>query len=99
MVCPLFGGGIFEQPARIMPMVEWFTGIGSDPKFSEAVLNKMYELYSQTTIRMLEEIGDILDVYVYWDDLSGQNGPLVASIGIKNISNRYIGIFLIKSIP
>ena len=26
---------------------------------------------------MLEEVGDILDVWVYWDDLSGQNGPLI----------------------
>lgn len=77
MVCPLYGGGIFEQPARIMPMIEWYEMIAWDPKLTQTVLNKMFELYSQTTIRMLEEIGDILDVYVYWDDLSGQKGPLV----------------------
>jgi uroporphyrinogen decarboxylase len=78
MVCPLYGGGVFEQPARIMPMVEWFTGIGYDPKFSEVVLGKMFELYYQTTVRMLEEIGDLLDIYVYWDDLSGQDRPMVS---------------------
>jgi len=76
--CPLYGGGIFEQPARIMPMDEWFLGIGSDPKFTEAVLGKMFELYYKTTVKMLKEAGDILDVWVYWDDLSGQNRPLVS---------------------
>lgn len=74
----VFGGGIFEQPARIMPMEEFLIGIGSDPEFSDIVLGKMFEIYYEATIKMLEEVGDILDVWVYWDDLSGQNGPLVS---------------------
>jgi uroporphyrinogen decarboxylase len=28
----VFGGGIFEQPARIMPMEEFYMGLVSDPK-------------------------------------------------------------------
>jgi uroporphyrinogen decarboxylase len=27
---------------------------------------------------MLEEVGDILDVWVYWDDLSGQDSPMIS---------------------
>lgn len=76
--CPLYGGGIFEQPARIMPMDEWFLGIASDDNFSDAVLGKMFDLYYETTVKMLEEAGDLLDVWVYWDDLSGQQRPLVS---------------------
>lgn len=92
--CPLYGGGIFEQPARIMPMDEWFMGIGSDPKFTEAVLGKMFELYYKTTVKMLEEAGDILDVWVYWDDLSGQNRPLVSEEWyLKFLQPLYIKLF------
>ena len=92
--CPLFGGGIFEQPARIMPMDEWFLGIGSDPKFAEAVLGKMFELYYQTTVKMLQEAGDILDVWVYWDDLSGQNHPLVSQEWYRKYLNPlYVRLF------
>ncbi len=74
----VFGGGIFEQPARVMPMDEYYVGIAADDKFSDLILGKMFDIYYESTIRMLEEVGDILDVWVYWDDLSGQNKPLVS---------------------
>lgn len=73
----VFGGGIFEQPARVMPMEEYLIGIASDPEFADAVLGKMYDIYYQATEEMLKELGDILDVWVYWDDLSTQRGPMV----------------------
>lgn len=74
----VFGGGIFEQPARVMPMEEYLMGLASDPKFTQEILGKMYDIYSEATLRMLEEVGDILDVWVYWDDLSSQNGPMIS---------------------
>lgn len=74
----VFGGGIFEQPARIMPMMEFFMGIGSDQKFADLILNKMFDIYYEATVRMLEEVGDLLDIWVYWDDLSGQSKPLIS---------------------
>lgn len=81
--CPLYGGGIFEQPARIMPMEEWFVSIASDPKLTDLILGKVYDLYYETTVKMLEQAGDILDVWVYWDDLSGQQHPLVSESWYK----------------
>jgi uroporphyrinogen decarboxylase len=74
----VFGGGIFEQPARVMPMEEFLMGIASDTEFTEMILGKMYEIYSEATLRMLEEVGDILDVWVYWDDLSTQRGAMIS---------------------
>ena len=52
-------------------------GLASDQKFTDHILGKMFEIYFESTRRMLDEVGDILDVWVYWDDLSGQNGPLI----------------------
>jgi uroporphyrinogen decarboxylase len=74
----VFGGGIFEQPSRVMPMEEFLMGIASSAAFSDLVLGKMFDIYYDATVRMLEEVGDILDVWVYWDDLSGQNQPMVS---------------------
>ena len=74
----VFGGGIFEQPARVMPMDEFLMGLVSDPEFTDLILGKMYEIYFEATRRMLEEVGDILDVWVYWDDLSTQRGPIIS---------------------
>lgn len=74
----VFGGGIFEQPARVMPMEEYLMGIISDPKFADSILGVMYDIYSAATVKMLQEVGDVLDVWVYWDDLSGQRGPMVS---------------------
>jgi uroporphyrinogen decarboxylase len=74
----VFGGGIFEQPARIMPMEEYFMGLVSDQSFTDLILGKMFEIYYESTKRMLEEVGDILDVWVYWDDLSTQTGPIIS---------------------
>jgi len=73
----VIGCGMFEQASRIMPMEEFFVGIAYDPKFADAVLGQLYDIYYAATIKMLEEVGDIIDVWVYWDDLGGQNGPLV----------------------
>lgn len=59
-------------------MEEFLMGIASDPQFSDMVLGKMFDIYYDATVRMLEEVGDILDVWVYWDDLSGQNHPMIS---------------------
>jgi len=72
------GCGIFEQASRIMPMAAFYAGIGSDPRFSDAVLGRIFDIDQAATARMLEEVGDLVDVWVYWDDLGGQTGPLVS---------------------
>jgi uroporphyrinogen decarboxylase len=76
-VFSVFGCGLFEQPPRIMPMEEFYMGIARDPHFGDVVLGKLFELYSASTERLLREVGDIVDVWVHWDDLGGQQGLLV----------------------
>jgi uroporphyrinogen decarboxylase len=79
----VFGGGIFEQPARVMPLEEYLMGIVGDPQFADAILGKMFDIYYEATVRMLEEVGDILDVWVYWDDLSTQRAPMISPAWYK----------------
>ena len=95
----VFGGGIFEQPARIMPMQEYYMSLASDPKFTDLILGKMYEIYAESTRRMLDEVGDILDVWVYWDDMSTQRGAMINPKWYeKNLMHLHRRLFdLVKS--
>ncbi len=70
-------GGILEQASWIMGHEEFFVGIASDDKFADEVLASIFEIQYYATVKLLEEIGDLLDVFVYGDDLSGQEHPLV----------------------
>ena len=72
------GGGIFEQPGRMMPLEEWLMATAAEPLFTETILNTIFEIYYDGAVRMMEEVGDLLDVFVYWDDLSTQNAPMVS---------------------
>jgi uroporphyrinogen decarboxylase len=75
---PLFGGGIFEHPARIMGMEEFYMLLGGDQKTAEYVLEKFCEIYTQAYINILDEIGDLIQVVIYWDDLAAQNSLLIS---------------------
>jgi len=72
------GGGIFEQPARIMGMEPFLISLASYKKFADEVMEKITELYIENSIRYLEEIGDMIQVFVYWNDLSTQTGPMIS---------------------
>ena len=74
---PLFGGGIFEHPARIRGMEEFLMSTASNLKFAEAIMEKMTQLYIKATDNFLEEVGKYIDVYAYWDDVGMQNGPMI----------------------
>jgi uroporphyrinogen decarboxylase len=73
----VIGGGIFEQPARLMGLENFFMALVSEPAFADRMMEKMTELYIQASEDYLDEIGQYLDVVVYWDDVCGQNGWLV----------------------
>jgi uroporphyrinogen decarboxylase len=62
---------------------ELMVGIASNPKFSDLILGKFFDLYFASTEKMLEEVGDIIDVWVYWEDLGGQNNLLVSPAWYK----------------
>lgn len=74
---PIFGGGIFEHPSRIRGMEEFLMSTASNPKFAEAIMEKITQLYLKATDNFLEEVGEYIDVFAYWDDVGMQNGPMI----------------------
>ena len=74
---PLFGGGIFEHPARVRGMEEFLMSTVSNKKFAEAIMEKFTQIYIKATENFLKEVGEYIDVFAYWDDVGMQNGPMI----------------------
>jgi len=74
----LFGGGVFEQPARLLGPQDWFIALASDQKFADVMLGEIAERYAQACRNFLSVVGENVQVMTYWDDLGGQNGPIIS---------------------
>ena len=82
----LFGGGVFEQPARIRGMENFLMDLVSNIKFADALMEEITQRYIQMYSNFLDEVGPYLSVVTYWDDVTGQSGPLIS----PKIYRKYI---------
>jgi uroporphyrinogen decarboxylase len=74
----IFGGGVFEQPARIIGMESFLTSIALNEKFANMAMEKITELYIENCEHYLNEIGKYIQVFVYWNDIAGQTKPIIS---------------------
>jgi uroporphyrinogen decarboxylase len=74
----VIGGGIFEQPARTMGLENFFVALITEPKFADRMMEQITEIYVESCDNYLEQVGEYLQVFTYWDDVSGQNGWLIS---------------------
>jgi uroporphyrinogen decarboxylase len=74
----VFGGGVCEQPERMMGMENFLMALAADEKFADTVMSKITDIYIETCDRYLDLLGELLDVFVYWNDMTGQDGPLIS---------------------
>lgn len=74
----LSGGGIFEQPERIRGTPEFLMDLVSSEKFADALMEGFTDFYMTEYSHFLDEVGDYIQVIVYWNDISGQNTPLIS---------------------
>jgi len=73
----IIGGGIFEQPARILGMENFFMLLASEPKEADKIMEKVTEIYLQECGAYMDHVGKYIQVFTYWDDVCGQNGWLI----------------------
>jgi uroporphyrinogen decarboxylase len=59
-------------------MEQWFMDMKEDQKLCEALIDHTSQYWVDWMNMFLEEVGDILDVVMIGDDLTGQDGPLFA---------------------
>jgi len=74
----VIGGGIFEQPARTMGLENFLMALINEPEFADRMMDHITEIYIESCNNYLEQVGEYLQVFTYWDDLCGQHGWLIA---------------------
>ena len=73
----VIGGGIFEQPARMMGFQNFLMALIAEPDFADRLMEQITDIYVQSCDRYLSHVGPYIQVFTYWDDLTGQNGWLI----------------------
>lgn len=73
----VIGGGIFEQAARIMGMEDFLLSIVAEPKFANRMMEQITEIYIESCNNYLDEVGQYIQVFTYWDDISTQTGWMI----------------------
>jgi uroporphyrinogen decarboxylase len=73
----VIGGGIFEQPARVMGLESFLMALVTEPAFADRLMGTITDIYIESCRRYLEQVGPYIQVFTYWDDLAGQNGWLI----------------------
>ncbi len=74
----VIGGGIFEQPARVMGLENFLMALVSEPAFADRLMETITDIYIESCNRYLERVGPYIQVFTFWDDLAGQNGWLIS---------------------
>jgi uroporphyrinogen decarboxylase len=73
----VIGGGIFEQPARVMGLQEFWMALVSEPAFADRLMERITDIYIESCNNYLDHVGQYIQVFTYWDDVAGQNGWLI----------------------
>ncbi|MFQ5811943.1 MAG: uroporphyrinogen decarboxylase family protein [Anaerolineae bacterium] len=74
----VIGGGIFEQPARTMGLENFLMALVKEPKFADRLMGQITDIYIESCHNYLEQVGEYLQVFTYWDDVNGQDGWLIS---------------------
>ena len=74
----IIGGGIFEQPARVMGLENFLVALIQEPRFADRLMEQITDIYIESCNNYLDQIGEYLQVFCYWDDLAGQDGWLIS---------------------
>jgi uroporphyrinogen decarboxylase len=70
------GGVVYETCWYMRGLERWFLDMIENPRFCEAMLDKMLTFWLDYYTAFMAEVGDIVDVVMIGDDLAGQHGPL-----------------------
>jgi uroporphyrinogen decarboxylase len=73
----VIGGGIFEQPARVMGLQNFMMSLVSEPAFADRLMETITDIYIESCNNYLDQVGPYIQVFTYWDDIAGQNGWLI----------------------
>ncbi|MBE0409037.1 MAG: uroporphyrinogen-III decarboxylase [Anaerolineales bacterium] len=73
----VIGGGIFEQPARTIGLENFLMAMVSEPKFADRLMEGITDIYIESCNNYLDEVGQYIQVFTYWDDVNTQSGWMI----------------------
>jgi uroporphyrinogen decarboxylase len=73
----VIGGGIFEQPARTIGMQNFLMALVSEPVFADRLMERITDIYIQSCENYLDELGEYIQVFTFWDDVCTQSGWMI----------------------
>ena len=74
----IIGGGIFEQPARTMGLENFLMALLTEPAFADRLMGQITDIYIESCNNYLDQVGEYLQVFTYWDDLNSQAGWMIS---------------------
>jgi uroporphyrinogen decarboxylase len=73
----VIGGGIFEQACRVMGMEPFMMALVTAPGFTARLLDGITDIYIRSVDRFLAQLGGLIDVFTFWDDVATQQGWMI----------------------
>jgi len=70
------GGVVYEICWYMRGLEQWFTDMLTQPEFCAAMLDRTLQYWLDYYTEYMREVGDLADVVMIGDDLTGQSGPL-----------------------
>ena len=67
---------MYETCWYMRGLERWFMDMLENPAFCEALLDQMLQFWTHYYSGFMKEVGDLVDVVMIGDDLTGQHGPL-----------------------
>jgi len=75
-ICTGIGGVVYEICWYMRGLERWFLDMVENPAFCQALLDRTLAYWLDYYTGFLGEVGDLVDVVMIGDDLTGQDGPL-----------------------
>jgi uroporphyrinogen decarboxylase len=81
----IVGMGIFEQGCFTVGSEEFMMAMAADRPLAERLLDGITEFSIESATRYLDEVGELLDVYQYGDDVATQLGWMISPEAYVNL--------------
>jgi uroporphyrinogen decarboxylase len=72
------GVGVFDMSWHLRGMENIFMDMIIHPEFTQALFQRLTDYYVAVYKSYLQAVGDYIQMVIYYEDLSGQDGPLIS---------------------
>jgi uroporphyrinogen decarboxylase len=72
------GVGVFDMSWHLRGMENIFLDMMIHPDFTEALFRRLTDFYVAVYRNYMQAIGEYIQMVIYYEDLSGQDGPLIS---------------------